>query len=185
MLGDSQCKSHRDVSLAAGSEAFGIISFILICGLLPSSAIARGHSGGESSSPWNKRLPAKPHEEVIVDRASWYGPAVAGHKTATGEKLDPSELTAATKQLPLQSSALVTNLNNGRSVPVRINDCGPYAKGRDIDVSKRAAETLAMARRGTVPVMVRLIASPSDVKYCSQLRPARRRFYKHKRSRHF
>src|SRR6202045_1021464 len=80
-----------------------------------------------------------PSRHVIVGKASWYGQAAAGRKTATGEKLDPRELTAASTIVPLQSRALVTNLENGRSVRVRINDCGPYTKGRTLDVSKRAA----------------------------------------------
>ena len=63
-----------------------------------------------------------PNKAVIVGKASWYGQAAAGRKTATGERLDPNKLTAACRQLPLQSRAVVINLENGRSVGVRIND---------------------------------------------------------------
>jgi rare lipoprotein A len=107
-----------------------------------------------------------PNKAVIIGKASWYGRAAAGHKTATGERLDPSKLTAACRQLPLQSRTIVTNLENGRSVGVRINDCGPYTKGRQIDVSKRAAEKLDMADRGTAPVKIQRIATPSRPVYC-------------------
>jgi rare lipoprotein A len=186
MLGDVQCKSSRSVSRtrAAGFAFVCVVSIALVCATLATPPIAYAYSGGESSAPWYKRVSAKPQRE-IVGRASWYGPAVAGHKTATGERLDPNQLTAATTQLPLQSNALVTNLNNGRSVPVRINDCGPYAKGRDIDVSKRAAQKLAMARSGTVPVTIKLLAAPPDAAYCPRLRPAHRRVHTHRRHRRF
>jgi rare lipoprotein A len=184
MLDDVQCKSSRSVSRAraAGFEFFCVISIALVCATPASPPIAYAYSGGAASAPWYKRVSAKP-QRGIVGRASWYGPAVAGHKTATGERLDPNQLTAATTQLPLQSSALVTNLNNGRSVPVRINDCGPYAKGRDIDVSKRAAQKLAMARSGTVPVTIKLLAAPPDPAYCPRLRLAHRRIHTHRRHR--
>src|ERR1700730_2898375 len=82
----------------------------------------------------------------------------AGRRTATGERLDPRQLTAASLQLPLKSQTVVTNLDNGRSVRVRINDCGPYARGRKLDFSKRAAQELAMTHEGTVPVRIRLVA---------------------------
>ena len=120
---------------------------------------------------------------MIVGRASWYGQAAAGRKTATGEKLDPRKLTAASTVVPLQSRALVTDLENGRSVRVRINDCGPYTKGRTLDVSKRAAEQLDMTHSGTVPVNIKLIAMPPDVLYCPRPAPARRRSHSHFRRR--
>jgi rare lipoprotein A (peptidoglycan hydrolase) len=184
MLSNVQCKSNRCLSRArtATSEAFRGVSIVLVY-VLVGAANAHAYSGGESRESLHDRDLAKPQNKVILGRASWYGQADAGHKTATGERLDPNRLTAATTELPLQSSAVVTNLNNGRSVPVRINDCGPYAKGRDIDVSKRAAEKLAMARSGTVPVTIKLIAAPPDANYCQRPRPARRRVHKHTRRR--
>jgi rare lipoprotein A len=113
-----------------------------------------------------KRVRVAPNKAVIVGTASWYGRAAAGRKTATGERLDPNKLTAACRQLPLQSRALVTDLENGRSVGVRINDCGPYTRGRQIDVSKRAAEKLDMADRGTAPVKIQSIATAPRPVYC-------------------
>jgi rare lipoprotein A (peptidoglycan hydrolase) len=113
------------------------------------------------------RASVVPNGAVIMGRASWYGRAAAGHKTATGERLDPNKLTAACKRLPLQSRAVVTNLANQRSVDVRINDCGPYTRGRQIDVSKAAAEKLAMLDRGTAHVKIQSIALPPRPVYCS------------------
>ena len=168
---------------AAGPEVFCLASIVCYW-LVMGPPIARAYFGDEYSAPSHERVSAKPRSE-IVGRASWYGPALVGHKTATGERLNPNKLTAATTQLPLQASALVTNLNNGRSVPVRINDCGPYAKGRDIDVSKRAAQKLEMAHSGTVPVSIKLLAAPPDAAYCPGLRPASRRVHMHIRHRRF
>ena len=97
-----------------------------------------------------QRLPA------FVQRglASWYGPGFHGRKTASGEAYDPNDLTAAHRKLPLGTTATVTNLENGKKVEVEINDRGPYAGGRVIDLSKAAAERLDMKDDGTAPVRV-------------------------------
>jgi rare lipoprotein A (peptidoglycan hydrolase) len=120
-----------------------------------------------------------PKRAVIVGKASWYGKAAAGRKTSTGEMLDPNKLTAASTELPLQSRALVTNLENGHSVCVRINDCGPYIKGRKIDVSKRAAEKLDIADSGTALVKIELVATPPDSVHCPRSKPVRWRSHDH------
>jgi rare lipoprotein A len=86
--------------------------------------------------------------------ASWYGGKRQGHRTASGEHLDNSQMTAAHLTLPMQSQARVTNLANGRSVTVRVTDRGPHKKGRIIDVSQKAAETLGMKRSGVARVRV-------------------------------
>jgi rare lipoprotein A len=80
--------------------------------------------------------------------AAYYG----GGRTASGERSGPNELTAAHRTLPFGTRVLVTNLRNGRSVTVRINDRGPYGRGRIIDVSIAAARELGMMRSGTVMV---------------------------------
>src|SRR5512132_3418122 len=85
--------------------------------------------------------------------ASWYGPGFHGRKTASGERFNQHELTAAHKRLPLGTKATVTNLKNGKQVEVEINDRGPYARGRILDLSKAAAERLDMDS-GTTPVRV-------------------------------
>lgn len=86
--------------------------------------------------------------------ASSYGQKFQGKTTANGEKFDKNDLTAAHPTLPLGTKAKVTNLENGKSVDVRINDRGPYVKGRDIDVSQGAAKKLDMTKSGIAPVKI-------------------------------
>ena len=76
---------------------------------------------------------------------------------ASGGWFNPNALTAAHKTLPFGTRVRVTNLNNGRSVVVRINDRGPYIRGRIIDLSKRAAQVIAMQGAGVVPVRVEIL----------------------------
>lgn len=85
-----------------------------------------------------------------IGRASWY----VDTATASGERFDASAMTAAHRSLPFGTKVLVENLSNGRSVVVRINDRGPYAAGRIIDLSKGAASTLGMLEAGVVQVRV-------------------------------
>ena len=89
-----------------------------------------------------------------VGIASWYGLDFHGRRTANGEIYDMDSLSAAHPTLPLPTYAKVKNLENGREVVVRINDRGPFARGREIDVSKRAAEELGFQRKGTTKVQV-------------------------------
>lgn len=93
--------------------------------------------------------------------ASWYGPDFHGGRTANGELYDQNEMTAAHRTLQMPSYVRVTNLENGRSVVVRINDRGPYLHGRVIDVSKRAAELLGMIGRGTARVRLEVLEKES------------------------
>jgi rare lipoprotein A len=91
---------------------------------------------------------------VEQGEASWYGPGFHGKRTATGEQYDQNDLTAAHRKLPPGTSATVTNLENGKQVEVEINDRGPYAAGRNIDLSKAAAERLDILDDGTAPVRI-------------------------------
>ncbi len=93
--------------------------------------------------------------------ASWYGPNFHGKKTANGEIFDMTLISAAHKTLPLPSVVRVTNLENGRSLVIRINDRGPFVRGRIIDLSRRAAELLGFTNRGTAMVQVRLLPDES------------------------
>ncbi|MEZ0259454.1 MAG: septal ring lytic transglycosylase RlpA family protein [Alphaproteobacteria bacterium] len=93
--------------------------------------------------------------------ASWYGPDFHGHHTANGEIYDQDELTAAHRTLQMPSLVRVTNLENGRSVVVRINDRGPFKNGRVIDVSKRSATLLGFIGRGTARVRIDVLARES------------------------
>ncbi len=89
--------------------------------------------------------------------ASWYGPDFNGKLTANGEVYNMDDMTAAHKTLPLGSVVRVNNLDNGKSVEVRINDRGPYVKGRIIDLSKAAAHAIDMGNGGTAHVRLDLI----------------------------
>lgn len=89
--------------------------------------------------------------------ASWYGPGFHGNKTANGERYDMNKLTAAHRTLPLGSVAVVRSLSTGRHVTVRINDRGPFAKGRILDLSLAGAQALGMTGTGTVQVELRVV----------------------------
>jgi rare lipoprotein A len=122
---------------------------VLALGLLLSATLAAGCSlfktGGADVVSTQK------------GEASYYADAFHGRKTASGERFDMHGMTAAHRKLPFGTRVRVTNLNNGREVVVRINDRGPYAGGRVIDVSKAAARKLEMIGPGVVPVKVEVL----------------------------
>ena len=106
----------------------------------------------------------KPTEDYAYDEtgiASWYGPGFHRRATANGENFDTNELTAAHRTLPMPSLVRVTNLDNGRSLVVRVNDRGPFSGARIIDVSRRAAQLLGFERQGTAKVRVQILAEES------------------------
>jgi rare lipoprotein A len=88
---------------------------------------------------------------------SYYGNEFAGSRTANGERFDPAAMTAAHRSLAFHSRVAVTNLANGKEVIVRINDRGPWGKGRIIDISHAAAKQIGMHRSGTARVKLELI----------------------------
>ena len=89
--------------------------------------------------------------------ASWYGPGFHGRTTANGERFDQNAMTAAHKRLPFGTKIKVTNQLNGKSLTLRVNDRGPFAKGRILDASKAAAAKLGFQGRGHAPVCVSVI----------------------------
>ncbi|KJS35107.1 MAG: hypothetical protein VR70_16365 [Rhodospirillaceae bacterium BRH_c57] len=93
--------------------------------------------------------------------ASWYGPGFHGKMTANGEPYDQNAMTAAHRTLPMPSMVRVTNLDNGRSLVLRINDRGPFAKNRIIDISQRGAQLLGFVNQGTARVRVEVMAEES------------------------
>src|SRR2546426_7227921 len=105
------------------------------------------------------RAPAPPPvtNGVQVGVASWYGPGFHGNQRANGEIYDQYELTAAHPSLPLGTHVMVTNLENGRAVQVRVNDRGPFVDGRAIGLSYAAARTLGMVGPGTVRVRIEVL----------------------------
>lgn len=90
--------------------------------------------------------------------ASYYGSRHQGKRTASGERFDQGSLTAAHRQLPFGTRVKVTNLDNDKSVIVRINDRGPHTRGRLIDLSRAAAEQIGMLRSGVAPVRVQSLS---------------------------
>jgi len=103
-------------------------------------------------------LTEAPDQPPSEGRASFYGEELAGNPTASGERFDPEKLTAAHRTLPLGSRVRVTNLRNGESVVVRINDRGPFHGNRIIDLSEAAARQIGMLKRGTARVRIELLA---------------------------
>lgn len=120
------------------------LSVLLLC--VPGCALFRGRQAAPPPTP--------PGE---VGTASWYRRGSHGRSTASGEAFDQRELTAAHPSLPPGSRVRVTNLANGRSVVLHINDRGPFAGGRVLDVSYAAARELGMLRRGTTRVRIEVL----------------------------
>ena len=105
--------------------------------------------------------PKEDYHYSEIGIASWYGDDFHAKRTANGEKYDMNTLTAAHRTLPLPSIVRVTNLENGRSLVLRVNDRGPYAKERIIDISKRGAQLLGYQTKGTAKVKVEIMAEES------------------------
>ncbi len=110
--------------------------------------------------------PPKPPVHVV--KASWYGTKFAGRPTTSGERFDPNRLTAASKTLPLGSVIKVENPTNGRSVTVRINDCGPFVRGRSLDLSRGAAQKIGLTHQGVARVKLITLESPPDAVPCAR-----------------
>lgn len=112
-----------------------------------------------SSAPTARRVypPGYPMGHVERGTASWYGPGFHGNRTANGEVYDMHKFTAAHRTLPLGSMAIVRSLTTGREVTVRINDRGPFAKGRILDLSLAGAQSLGMTGKGTDEVEMRVV----------------------------
>ena len=108
-------------------------------------------------SSWHPSSPSRGGHYAEVGTASWYGPGFTGNRTSSGEIYDLGDMTAAHQTLPLGTRLVVTNLDNGRSIEVRVNDRGPFAKGRIIDLSYAAARELALVGPGTAQVRVESI----------------------------
>jgi rare lipoprotein A len=147
---------------ARASIACAIMALALFLLSMPSNLTA------DEPSPANTPVRhSTKTSKTIVGRASWYGPRLQGQKTATGVRFDSRKLTAASSRLPLNSRAVVTNLKNGRSVLVKVNDCGPAVDGRKIDLSKQAARKVGMLNQGVTPVKIRVVDKPRRPHYCS------------------
>lgn len=124
-----------------------ILAFIV--GLMP-------HTTLKEEKKVNEPVEAKP-TKVLYGKASYYYGRWIGRKTANGEIYRASDVTAAHKTLPFNTRVRVTNLKNNKSVVVRINNRGPYIKGRIIDLSLAAAKQIQMTKAGVVPVKVEVL----------------------------
>ena len=104
----------------------------------------------------------KPPIDQMVGKASWYGPGFHGKATANGEQYNQKGMTAAHRLLPMNTMLKVTNMENGRSVVVRINDRGPYKKNRILDLTQTAAERLGYFNQGTAKVSLEVLEYPKS-----------------------
>jgi rare lipoprotein A len=129
------------------------------------AAVANGRGVYKVGDPYQiNGVWFSPSEDYSYDEtgiASWYGPGFHEKYTANGEIYDMNEVTAAHRTLPMPCFVRVTNLDNGRSIIVRINDRGPYARGRIIDMSRRGAQLLGFEQNGTAKVRVQILADES------------------------
>ena len=151
---------RRGVDHAGGSSAIlfvGVLSVTAGCSLPPLSAWhPPSRSGGHYAE---------------TGTASWYGPGFIGNRTSSGEVYDIRQMTAAHPTLPLGTRVMVTNLENGRSVEVRVNDRGPFFKSRIIDLSRAAGHEIGLIGPGTAQVRVESIddeGPPGVVAYAVQ-----------------
>lgn len=157
------------------ASSFFALVFLLCCaltlaGCAPFSPTGGkgSHGGGGSGKPYTVRgktyrpyTTANGFTEVGV--ASWYGPGFHGKLTANGERYNQNAMTAAHKLLPFNTDIRVTNLDNGRSTVVRINDRGPFVANRVIDLSRRAAEQIGMIGAGTARVRLEAVGGKKPV----------------------
>lgn len=147
-----------------------IISIIILIaasigfiGLGDSSAVESGVEKITVSKDANPNFSSIDFIEMGTMTASWYGPNFHGKTTANGEVYNQMALTAAHKSLPFGTFLKVTNLRNGKSTIVRINDRGPYIDGRDLDLSKGTALSLGMIKRGVIKVKVEELTVYQDI----------------------
>lgn len=137
----------------------------------PADGPAQAGAGAENGDRYKVGKPYRikgnwyyPHVDykyVEEGIASWYGPNFHGKQTANGAIFDMNKVSAAHRTLPLPSIVRVTNLENGRSLKVKVNDRGPFAKDRIIDVSRRTAQLLGFERQGTALVRVEIVEQDS------------------------
>jgi|SRR5215475_2288480 len=148
--------------------AHGLAIFFCVAGL----GAAQGNSGSDhnqnspvrpQSKPGTKAKLAKKSKPYQVGTASWYGSYFHGKETASGEPFNMYDLTAAHPSLPLGTYVKVTNLRNGRSLVVRVNDRGPVVEGRIIDLSYAAARELDFKKQGIQRVRLDLAEPPPTV----------------------
>jgi rare lipoprotein A len=142
----------------------GVLAVLALCS---TACVHRPELGTEPRSPPSAFegtfAPAQPapRDEVQEGYATWYGAAFAGRKTASGERFDPSQMTAAHRQLAFGTWVEVTRVDTGQSVRVRITDRGPFGnEDRIIDLSRGAAEKIDLVKKGVAKVELRIVDGP-------------------------
>ncbi len=167
--------AKASVRLRTAAVAVGALLALSACAetefLVHTAKQVRGGEGQQSEgrykvgAPYQIKdtwyYPAEDFEYSETGIASWYGPGFHGKKTANGEDYNQNDLTAAHRTLPMPSAVRVTNLENGRSIVLRINDRGPFARGRIIDVSRRGAQLLGFEKNGVAKVRVDILPDES------------------------
>ena len=142
------------------------VFLLLLLGVLAGSACGRRQVA--SRPPSSRSVPAPTTADPLppgyaeTGYASWYGDPYHGRRAANGEVYDKNKLTAAHLTMPFETQVKVTNLENNRSVNVRITDRGPFVKGRIIDVSQEAARQLQMIANGTALVRLEVLAASAE-----------------------
>ena len=147
--------AHFVRSNASNTGLLIAISFVVATAMFGCST-QRAPENQYPSPPPSQNYSSVPRPGKL-EVVSWYGPGFVGHLTSDGEAFNPNELTAASKTLPIGSRVRVTNPDNGRSVVVRINDRGPYVRGRSLDLSSAAARRIGVTDRGVCRVRVRVL----------------------------
>ncbi len=148
------------------TKVFIILVMVLLVGF---TIVANENAKVEVNQPENEIVPVNDADNSVNHSvldytekgtmvASWYGPKFHGKLTANGEVYDQMAFTAASKKLKFGTLLKITNLRNNKSVIVRINDRGPYVKGRNLDLSKASALALGMMHRGVIKVRVEQIS---------------------------
>jgi peptidoglycan lytic transglycosylase len=139
--------------VSRGPLGFGPRTLRALCAFVVLSSLVA--CGGHAPKP--TYFPGYPVGYVERGMASWYGPGFHGNKTANGERYDMHLLTAAHRTLPLGSIAVVRSMSTGRKVTVRINDRGPFAKGRVLDLSLAGARAIGMVGNGTDQIELHVV----------------------------
>jgi len=151
MIGPGNSRRRALIGTTAILSTLAAIQGCSLTGV-PGSSLQKGLDLVPAGDPVNSSSDSSAN--VRIGAASWYGPGFNGKKTASGDIFDPTKLTAAHRTIPLGRRVRVTHLANGKSVEVVINDRGPYAEGRMIDLSQAAANALGMIGKGVAKVRV-------------------------------
>ncbi len=137
---------------------FTILYLFVSCAPSPRYSSSKGRKSNSSTRSSSKKTSKKvAGRHALSGHASWYGPGFQGKKTANGERFNMHAMTAAHKTLPFGTKVEVTAVKTGKKVVVRINDRGPFIKGRVIDLSKKAAKKLGILKSGHGKVKIRII----------------------------